>query len=245
MRWSRAFVELVLHFAIRVAETGETPIEQALLTSTPLYLNFGLDRPFDLQHPVWKEFLAGYRQAADPLTWTHSFYLAYAQDYEAAPYGSFSYHNEPAARTIRFHFFGDRDASGLGPLSKEREQARRNELAAMFADIRRAVPGAEAVRGRSWLYNVPAYRRLFPPEYVQSATPVQPELQFMSLWGQFLDRSWELQPEPATIFRERATAASTLDAVLTSFPLSVVAPRCHVDHFYAFYGIDSDSAHRS
>ncbi len=79
MRWSRAFLDLVLSLARRVAETGQMPIEDALLTSTPLYLNFGLRMPFDPQNPIWREFIAGYHQAADPMNWTHSFYLARPQ----------------------------------------------------------------------------------------------------------------------------------------------------------------------
>ena len=106
----------------------------------------------------------------------------------------------------------------------------------MFADIRRDLPEAEAVRGRSWMYHLPAYCRLFPPEYGLGAVVVEPELQFMSLWGQFLDRRWDLRPGPAGLFRERIATARTLDAVLGSFPLSVLAPRCHIDPFYAFYG---------
>jgi len=99
---------------------------------------------------------------------------------DAAPYGCFSYHYESEARTIRFHF-GNRNVSGPGPLSREREPVQRQELAAMFADVRRKVLEAEAVRGRSWLYNLPSYRRFFPPAYVETAVPVQPELRFMSI----------------------------------------------------------------
>jgi len=66
----------------------------------------------------------------------------WSQD-DAARYGCFSYHYESEARTIRFHF-GHRDVSGPGPLSREREPVQRQELAAMFADVRRQVPEAEA-----------------------------------------------------------------------------------------------------
>jgi len=90
---------------------------------------------------------------------------------DAAPYGCFSYHYESEARTIRFHF-GNRNVSGPGPLSREREPVQRQELAAMFADVRRKVLEAEAVRGRSWLYNLPSYCRFFPPAYVETAVPV-------------------------------------------------------------------------
>jgi len=144
---------------------------------------------------------------------------------DAAPYGCFSYHYESEARTIRFHF-GNRDGSGPGPLSRELDLVQRQELAAMFADVRRQVPEAEAVHGWSWLYNLPSYRRLFPPAYVETAVPVQPELQFMSMWGQFLDRYWDLRPGPASLFLHRLGTARTAEALVESFPLPVLAPRC-------------------
>lgn len=235
MRWAAAFVDLVLYFASRVAETGEMPIEEALLTSTPLYLNLGLGRSFDPRHPVWQEFLAGYLNADDPVSWTHAIYMEHAREYGPTPYGCFAYHYEPETRSIRFHF-GNRDTSGFGPLSAARAAVRRQELTAMVADIRREVPEAEWVRGRSWMYNLPAYRCLFPPAYIQTAVAVEPELQYMSLWGQFLDRHWNLRLSSARIFRQRLTVARTLDATLQSFPLAVLAPRCSIDHFYELYG---------
>ncbi|MGI8968204.1 MAG: hypothetical protein ACR2GA_03770 [Chloroflexota bacterium] len=145
---------------------------------------------------MWQEFLTGYCQAADPESCTHAFYLAHAREYHASSYDCFSYHYEAETCAIRFHF-GNRDDSGLGLLSRAREPVRRRELAAMFADIRRELPEAEVVRWRSWMSNLPAYCRLFPPEYVRSLIPVQPELQFMSLWGQFLARAGNLRPESA------------------------------------------------
>lgn len=238
MLWSREFIDLVLCFADKVREMSGASIEDVLLTSTPLYLNFGLSRYFDPEDLIWQEFLAGYRRACDPVAWSHSFYVAHARQYDATPYGCFSYHFEPKAQTIRVHF-GNRESLSPGPLSLERLPARRRELAAMFADIRRDELEAEEVRGRSWMYNLPVYCRLFPTEYVQSAVAIEPELQFMSSWGQFLDRSWNLRPEPAKIFHERSSTAQTLDAVLASFPLPVLGPRCCIDHFYTFFGIES------
>jgi hypothetical protein len=235
--WTQAFVALLLRFAARVAEVEGVPIDEALLTSRPLYLNFGLKLPFSPQDPTWQEFLAGYHDAAQPVAWTHSFYLAHAREYGESPFGCFSYAYESEMRTVRLHF-GDRDASGAGPLSEERQQVRQAELTALFADVRREVPAAEAVSGGSWLYNLAAYRRLFPPAYVRTAVPVAPALQFMSLWGQFLDRHGTVRPGPTTTFLDRIATATTLDAIVRSFPLPVRAPRCPIEHFYAFYGLN-------
>ena len=51
--------------------------------------------------------------------------------------------------------------------------------------------------GGSWLYNVDAYRALFPPDYLATAQVGPAEYQFMALWGQFLDRRGDAR-QPAT-----------------------------------------------
>lgn len=88
------------------------------------------------------------------------------------------------------------------------------------------------------MYNLAAYRRLFPPEYVGAADPVAPDFQYMSLWGQFLDRHGEARLGPTGSFLARITAATTVDALACSFPMPVRAPRCPITHFYAFYELD-------
>jgi len=47
MKWSRAFTELVLYFAARVATVDGISLDAALLTATPLYPNFKLGTDFD------------------------------------------------------------------------------------------------------------------------------------------------------------------------------------------------------
>jgi len=59
----------------------------------------------------------------------------------------------------------------------------------------------------------------------------------MSMWGQFLDRYWDLRPGPASLFLHRLGTVRTPEALVESFPLPVLAPRCPIDHFYAFYGV--------
>jgi hypothetical protein len=52
----------------------------------------------------------------------------------------------------------------------------------MFAHIRQHVPQATAVRGNSWLYNLEAYRRLYPPAYT-AVLPESAEGEFQSAVG--------------------------------------------------------------
>lgn len=238
MTWSLAFVDLVLRFAKVAADIDGVSFEESLLRNTPLYLNFGLDRSFDPADPAWQQFLTGYQNASEPRVWTYSFYLAHARTYPDSPFGCFSYHYESETQCVRLHF-GDRDSRTGGSLSVASRQTRRDELQALFRTVRLHLPEAEVVRGRSWMYNLPAYRCLFPPEYVATSDPTEPELQFMSLWGQFLDRTGNLRPMAADTFLRRIAAASTSGELLRSFPLPVLATRCSIQCFYEFHGVDS------
>lgn len=239
MEWSREFTALVLRFAARFATVEGVAQDEALLRATPLYPNFRLGTDFDHAQPIWQEFLAGYEAAADPLDWTHHFYLAHARQYPQYEYGCFRYHYDPETRTAGLHF-GNRDTSGLGALSRERRPERMRELTALFTDIRQAHPEVETFRGGSWLYNLPAYRSLFPPEYIATATPARPGLTFLDVWGQFLDGRWRLRPEPAQRFLAGTELATTRTQLEDSFPLHPLRLRAPIRYFYRFYGIGKE-----
>ncbi len=237
MEWSRDFTALVLRFAARFVKLEGVAQDEALLRATPLYPNFRLGTDFDSAQPVWQEFLAGYRVAADRLDWAHRFYLAHARQYPPHPYGCFRYHYDLETRTAGLHF-GNLDTSGLGALSRERRPERLRELTAMFADIRRLHPEAETFRGGSWLYNLRAYRSLFPPEYVATATPARPSLTFFDVWGQFLHGKWQLRPEPTRRFLAGIETAATRAELEESFPLHPLRLSAPVRYFYTFYRIE-------
>lgn len=60
----------------------------------------------------------------------------------------------------------------------------------------------------------------------------------MSLWGQFVDRTGNLRPKVADIFVQQMAVATTFDELQHSFPLPVLAPRCSIQRFFEFYGVD-------
>jgi len=152
------------------------------------------------------------------------------------PFGCFEYHYDQETRTVGLHF-GNLDTSGLGALSTERRSERMQELRALFSDVRRHHPEAETVQGGSWLYNLPAYRRFFPPEYVATATPVRPGFTYFDVWGQFLDGEWDLRPEAGHAFQAslaRVHSHADLEASFPFWPLGVRGP---IQLHYHFYGI--------
>ena len=74
--------------------------------------------------------------------------------------GCFSYGRLDADR-IRLHF-RNAETEGHAPLAADRRAQRLAELAALFAHVRRTVPGPARVIGASWLYNLDAYPPTLP-----------------------------------------------------------------------------------
>ena len=233
MLFSSGFFDLNLRFARKVAEVSGIPFEGALLEYTHCYVRLANLRDFTPDNPVWQAYLAGLRDAADPLQWTYAFYLeqdAHAPSRLRGPqFGCFSYSRLPDGR-IRLHFH-NAEPGDEHPLGADRQEQRRAELAALFAHVREHAPDATGVVGGSWLYNVEAYRRLFPPAFLASARPGEGDFQFMTLWGQFLDRHGGVRPGPAAQFLERVAHAESLTAAAASFPLRVLYLEAKVEVF--------------
>jgi hypothetical protein len=237
--YSRAFFDLQLDVAEAVARLAKLPAERALLDYTNLYARFGLGRDFDPEQPAWREYVAGLRDAADRGAWTYAFYRR-RPDPElppgvAATFGCFAYTPHADGR-VRLHF-RNAERDGRGPLSDAGRERRAAELAALFAHVKAASPGSSRVAGVSWLYNLAAYRRLFPPAYVATARVVDGRFRTMPLWGQFVDRAGGLRAAPVAELRARLARQATVDGLDRCFPLRVLAVEAPIAEFYAFFGV--------
>lgn len=228
-----------MRFAGHVARVKRLPLEEALLHFTPLYLSFGLPRDFDRRHPVWQAFVAGLTAHPELVDWTHTFYLERHADIPppiADPnpaFGCFYYAVWPENR-VRIHFW-NAEPAGHGPLSRERRPQRFAELAAMFGHLRQVLPTAVTVVGGSWLYNVDAYRRLFPPAFLATARADDGEYQFMAQWGQLLDRHGHVRAAAARTFLERLGRQAGDDGLAECFPYRVLRLESAIGPFYDFY----------
>ena len=240
MIYAKAFFDLQLQFAQRVATLSGLPLARILLDYTNLYIRFGLGRGFDPAHPAWREYLGGLQDANDIREWTYGFYLR-RPDAMAAPgivatFGCFSYARLNDDR-IRLHF-ENADTDGHSSLGIDRIGHRLADLAALFGHLKRTLPQPLQVVGASWLYNLDAYRRLFPTPYLEAAHVIH-RFQNMPLWGQFLDRYGEVKENMARPFLERLACQSSLDGVGECFPFPVLSVEASVREFYDFYGIQS------
>jgi hypothetical protein len=235
------FFQLQLSFAEKVAQVTQAPLEETVLAYTTLYLSFELGRSFDPAHPLWQAYLQGLQHAPDRAQWTYRWYQRQRTDFIADFYGCFYYSYLADEQTIRIHFI-NRETAEQSALSQARRMARVQELARMFRTIQSTLPEARTVRGGSWLYNLDAYRRLFPPEYVFTAQPISDEFPFLALWGQFLTRYGHLREPGTGSFLACLQQQTTLAGLTQCFPYQVLRPMCSIDHFYRFYAPWRESA---
>ena len=238
MRYAKGFFDLQLAFARAVVDSAGLSFAQALMDYTNLYIRFGLGRAFDPEHPGWQEYLAGLREAQDHSAWTYHFYCQHP-DGMAAPavvarFGCFAYGRLSDDR-IRLHF-ENAETDGRSPLAMECRRRRRLELAALFAHVQDTAGDAVRVVGASWLYNLDAYRCLFPEPYLATAHVLPRRFRHMPLWGQFLDRRGEIREKAACEFRDRLAGLSSAESADQCFPLPVLGLEAPARVFYAVYG---------
>jgi hypothetical protein len=252
--YAKEFFDLQLHFANRVADLSGLALNQALLEYTNLYVRFGLGRDFDPTHPTWQAYLTGLNSADDRKAWTYRFYLMRPETMNVpslvATSGCFSYALSGTER-IRLHFW-NAESDDQSPLGLDRQGQRKAELVALFRHVKQTLSGhaesghaesghAESghadVVGVSWLYNLEAYRRLFPASYVQTARAIKPRFQSMPLWGQFLNHRGHVKQSMTHAFLERLEQQSSLDGLRDCFPFQVLTVETSVLDFYDFYRI--------
>lgn len=242
IQYAKEFLTLQVRFAQKIAEVSDQALENVLMDHTMLRNLFNLRVSHDIRNPHWDEFIQGLCTSDNPEDWTYNFYLQrMAAEPDASDdrrfFGCFSYvYPWRGTRKLRLHF-ENRETSEHGTLSKERMATRKAELLAMFQYIQANHSDVETVRGGSWLYNIAAYRRLFPPDYVKTAKPVDYETMFWALWGQFVARNGSIREPAASQFLECLGKQQTVEDCLQCFPYQVLRPECSIEIFYDFYNL--------
>jgi hypothetical protein len=235
----KEFFDLQFSFAERVQASSGMSLERALFEYTNFYVRFGCGRRFDDEHESWRAYVAGVRNASDGRDWTYRFYLRDPEATTAPPvvatFGCFSYAFQ-APDVVRLHFVST-DRQGNSPLGAPRLEHRRAELTALFGHLKRTAGEGVTVVGTSWLYNLEAYRRLFPPAYVSSARAVRGRFRSMPLWGQFLDYRGRVKEALNGAFLETLSKQTTITNLDECFPFSVLAVEASAHQFYDHYDV--------
>ena len=242
IQYAKEFLILQMRFAQKIAKVSNQALEDVLIDYTMLRNLFNLRVSHDIPNPLWNAFVKGLGTSDNPEDWTYNFYL---QRITAASdtsddrkfFGCFSYvYPWRGTKKLRLHF-ENRETSEYGALSKARMTRRKSELTEMFRYIQAEHPDVETVRGGSWLYNISAYLRLFPPDYVKTAKPVGYETQFWALWGQFIARKGSIRQPTASQFLECLDKQKTIADCLQCFLYQVLRPECSIKTFYKFYNL--------
>ncbi len=239
MKYSLDHFQLQVVFAQKIAEITGKDLMDCLLEYTQFYKRFEIPGwKKDPENVVWKEFLRYVKTKEDIALSAYEFHLKCpVLEKTRKRYGCFSYDWREDTKDIHIHF-ENYDTSEESPLSKDRIGVRTQELTEMFQDIAQDHPDAKNVCGYSWLYNISAYRSLFPAEYTHNMKEIQDYFQSLSLWGQFLDRNREVRKEMSKKFIECIKKQTTLDQVVSCFPFKIKAPEISIEYFYSFLKIN-------
>jgi hypothetical protein len=241
----RDYFDLQLRFAEAVAATAALPLSEAVSQCTNFYRRFGLGRlqgtPISAEWKKYTEQLMRLQTHEQRVAWTQA---CFAQSPpESLPpgqrqFGCFSCDPPDEDGMVRIHF-ANRDNDGIGPLSRTKIEARRQELKAMFTYVKQTYADAKEVRGGSWLYHLEAYRRLFPPVYGDSREVQEGNTRFQgtSSWGQFLDHREGVKPALRKKFLENLKKLD-MDRLWEVFPLPACRAHALIQAFYDFYNID-------
>ncbi len=236
------FFEVQLIFAHKVAEITGRTFEDAVLHYTAMYRILGLDWSTDPTHPTWQAYVQALQSDRDSgAKETYQFYYARSDSIprqsDLPHWGCFAYEYLRDQYKIKIHF-SNQDYTEYGALSHQRMAIRKAELTEMFTSIRAGHPEAEAVIGSSWLYNLEAYKRLFPVEYGQSAKEAD-RIYYTGrgLWGQFLDHEWQMNERTVATFLQRVEAATNMLQCDRAFPYQLLLPKAPIALFYQFYNI--------
>ncbi len=239
MIYPRRFFEINLCFAQKVAEISGQSFDNTLLHYTNLYIRFGLGWDLSPTNPIWQEYLDGLQQAVDATEWTYRFYLKRQRQVVSEArqwsFGCFSYTVLDGDR-IRLHFHNN-EPPEHSPLSKDRMSERLAELKRMFAWIKQEMSAPTTVIGASWLYNLEAYRRLFPPAYLATAQIGGQDFPYLPLWGQFVDHRGHIKEDLVAQFLERLDRPRDLTGIEQCFPFQVLHLESGIEEFYQFYGV--------
>lgn len=236
----RGYFEVQLLFAEAIADRTSRTLSDACLEFTNLHRRFGLGRiEAGAASSGWTRYAEGLEQRAsgpDRLAWTVSFFTeASPSEDSARRFGCFSYELIDAGSVVRIHFSNRDRTDDRGPLARVKADRRMSELREMFGFIRANHSTARVVKGGSWLYNLEAYRRLFPPDYAASRfEPQRVRLDGTSSWGQLLDFRGFVKPAVRQALLDNIRSLD-IAAPWTAFPMRALGAQGAIEQFYRFY----------
>jgi len=246
------YFSLQLEYAKKAVRISEISLEQALMEFTsfwrrihdPRLLKINkMEWSFDPKTSQWRELRdrINNNEPADIIA--YELYLRNDNNTGTGKqcFGCFGYdfisQVDDDCRVIKIHF-KNRDNSGEGPLSKERQSARLQDLKRMFEFIRENHPEAKVVIGGSWLYNLRSYQRLFPKAFISNMKIEEiPFPRTSGIWGQFLNSNGQVNEKIKCSFLYKVYNATSSEKLLGCFEFKVLFARTGIENFYSHLAI--------
>jgi hypothetical protein len=243
---ARDFFGVQLHYADVLSAKAGIPLAEAITFHTNFHRLFAYGNLSKMAPDG--EFLTLVRETiaiADPYARLDQLIAAYARrpadpwPSDGFPFGKhFACEAPNDAGVVRIHFRNRFNDDAFGPLHASNLAQRRTDLTAMFAFVARRWPETKSIGGASWLYNTEGYRRLFPPDYGASRTPlVGPRpIHGLSTWGQFLDFRGRAKPAIVETFKQNLNTLDVSQPWL-AFPYPVLQTSAPFDAFRREYNL--------
>jgi hypothetical protein len=241
------YFEVQLQLARRMAALTGASLGETTLRFTNLHrrLGFGVHKPEDAPAAGWGDYARALEAEPDPaaqLAFSQAVCAQSPPEHLPLPgqtqFGCFACEPVGDDGAVRLHFNNvDTDEAG-GPLAGGKVERRRAEMAALVRHVRETWPQATVIRGKSWLYNLEAYRRLFPAEYGASRTiaPGPLRLNGTSSWGQLIDSRERVRPDVRDAFLANLESIDPATPWLV-FPFRVLGTEAPIESFAAEYGL--------
>lgn len=241
--YSVDFFAMQLRFASKVSEISGLPLAETLGTHTNIYVRLGMGPKFNPTNPDWLEYVSALSAARDPAGWTHEVHRRRSHlptgPEIAVSVGCFSY-ALIGQHSVRLHFHAGPSLSD-SPLSLANEKLRRWELATLLSKAAASDENTQVI-GASWLYNLMAYRRIFPEPYICSLRPIEHTYERLPLWGQFLNRDGAVRSGAVQQFDSRLADAVSLSDLNSCFPYQVLSTSVPIKCLLALGNTQRDAA---
>jgi hypothetical protein len=242
---ARGFFGVQLHYAETLSAKAGIPLADAITFHTNFHRLFAYGNLS--KQPPDPDFLSLVNDIVplaptarlDRLITAYAYRSADPWPPERFPFGNhFACEAPNDANIVRIHFRNRFNNDEHGPLHEANFAQRRADLTAMFGFIAKQWPDAKSINGASWLYNLVAYRRLFPPDYGASRTPlVGPRpIHGLSTWGQFLDFRGRAKPAIVETFMQNLNKLDIAHPWL-AFPYQVLSTTAPLEAFRREYAL--------
>ncbi len=240
-QYPKELFHLIVEYAKKKSEILDIDLLESIKLYTPIYYLIGNhDWEFKEDSIYWKEFVQRYEKGEDLVELVNDMYIRNDKAESSHKwYGCFRYkyvEDENGIGTVKLHFLNNR-SSKEGPLSSTQTDKRLEELKEMFKDIKKNHPNVKYVEGGSWLYNIEAYKRLFPREYTEKMRSIPPKTNNLVIWGQFINSEWSIKDDYANKFLSRVKKAKSKEDLENSFEMLSLFPKAEIKYFYNLYSI--------